>query len=194
MAAAKVPRWDALHEAAQVPELTRSLHGICGGSPNHDQRSEAQNTNSPARDRRWRGSPQPWSGTTARMCPASTAAKWWDRCSGRKPSRYGPRNISRRRYRTIRARCRLTSRSRAWRSACLGTTRGSPPARLRVAIMSSSMSGLAIAALQRPLHLAQIPEQAGHQAQRLFRHRQKNVFIGRMLGAAGIGMRHPDRR
>ena len=41
---------------------------------------------------------------------------------------------------------------------------------------------------------AQIPEQARHDAERLFGHRQQNVFVGRMLGAAGIGMRHPDRR
>ena len=44
---------------------------------------------------------------------ASAAAKSWDRCWGKMPSRYRPRNIRRPRYRTIRARCRSRSRSRA---------------------------------------------------------------------------------
>ena len=43
-------------------------------------------------------------------------------------------------------------------------------------------------------HLAQIPEQARHDAERFFGDRQQDVLVGRMLGAAGIGMRHPDRR
>src|ERR1700679_2585992 len=47
---------------------------------------------------------------------------------------------------------------------------------------------------QRMLHLAQVPEQARHDAQRLFGDRQQNVFIGRVLRTAGIGVRHPHCR
>src|SRR6266849_7868374 len=43
--------------------------------------------------------------------------------------------------------------------------------------------------LQGARHLAQIPEQARHDAERFFGDRQQNVFIGRVLGAARIGMR-----
>src|SRR6185312_4034833 len=42
--------------------------------------------------------------------------------------------------------------------------------------------------------LAEIPEQPRHEAERLFGHREQDVLIGRMLRAAGIGMRNPDRR
>src|SRR5882757_8079268 len=42
--------------------------------------------------------------------------------------------------------------------------------------------------------LAEIPEQAGHDGERLLRHRQQDVFVGGVLRAARIGMRHPDRR
>src|ERR1700688_5251657 len=44
------------------------------------------------------------------------------------------------------------------------------------------------------LHLAQIPEQSRHDAERLFSDRQQNVLVGRVLRTAGIGVRHPDRR
>src|ERR1700761_7252841 len=47
---------------------------------------------------------------------------------------------------------------------------------------------------QRPRQFAEIPEQAGHDAERFFRDRQQNVFVGRVLRAAGIGVRHPHRR
>src|ERR1700753_2999380 len=47
---------------------------------------------------------------------------------------------------------------------------------------------------ERPLQLAHIPEQAGHDAERLLRHRQKNVLIGRVLRTARIGVRHPHGR
>src|ERR1700722_18338825 len=46
---------------------------------------------------------------------------------------------------------------------------------------------------QRAWHLAQIPEQARHDAQRLLGDRQQNVLVGRVLGTTGIGVRHPHR-
>jgi hypothetical protein len=45
---------------------------------------------------------------------------------------------------------------------------------------------------KRSRQLAEIPEQARHDAKRLLRHGEQNVLVGRMLRAAGIGMRHPD--
>jgi hypothetical protein len=50
------------------------------------------------------------------------------------------------------------------------------------------------ARLKWPRHLAEIPEQARHDGKCLLGHRQQNVLVGRVLRAAGIGMRHPDRR
>src|SRR6202165_5623835 len=47
--------------------------------------------------------------------------------------------------------------------------------------------------LQRAFHLAQIPKPPRHDAERLFGDRQQNMLIGRMLGAARIGVRHPHR-
>src|SRR6516164_1854181 len=47
---------------------------------------------------------------------------------------------------------------------------------------------------RRTFQLTQIPEQAGHDTKRLFGDRQKNMFIGRVLGAAGIGVGDPHRR
>ena len=46
---------------------------------------------------------------------------------------------------------------------------------------------------ERTLQLSDVPEQPGHQVERFLRHREQDVLIGRMLGAAGIGMRQPDR-
>ena len=48
--------------------------------------------------------------------------------------------------------------------------------------------------LQGARHLTQIPEQARHDAERFLGDRQQDVFIGGVLGAAGIGVWHPDRR
>src|SRR5579872_7488195 len=47
---------------------------------------------------------------------------------------------------------------------------------------------------KRMLHLAQIPEQARHDAECLFRNRQQDVLVGRMLRTARIRMRHPHGR
>src|SRR6202007_2900394 len=44
------------------------------------------------------------------------------------------------------------------------------------------------------LHLAQIPEQAGHDAECLLRNRKQYVFVGRVLRTAGVGMGHPHGR
>src|SRR5258707_2266324 len=54
-------------------------------------------------------------------------------------------------------------------------------------------TGIALLSRPRPVHLAQIPEHTRHDAKRLLADRQENVFVGSVLGAAWIGMRHPDR-
>src|SRR5438270_12662454 len=50
----------------------------------------------------------------------------------------------------------------------------------------------------RPLewtrHFAEIPEQAGHDAECFLGEAKENVLVGRMLRTAGIGVRYPDRR
>jgi hypothetical protein len=40
--------------------------------------------------------------------------------------------------------------------------------------------------------LTKVPVDAGHQAERLAGERGRQVLVGGMLGAAAIGMRHPD--
>src|SRR5271170_7113058 len=62
---------------------------------------------------------------------------------------------------------------------------------------SGSVAG-AVSAISNPFqrarHLTEIPVQAGHDAERFLGDVKQDVLVGRMLRAAGIGMRHPDRR
>src|SRR5258708_35605140 len=74
------------------------------------------------------------------------------------------------------------------RAGCV--TPSSPLARLRRFFGSQSVH----TGSRRARHLAQIPEQARHDAEGLFGDGEKNVLIGRVLGTARIGMWHPDRR
>ena len=46
---------------------------------------------------------------------------------------------------------------------------------------------------RRSAAVAQVPEQAGHDAETLAHDRCQQVFVRRVLRAAGIGVRHPDR-
>ena len=47
---------------------------------------------------------------------------------------------------------------------------------------------------RRRVAVAEVPIEAGHDGERLARERDGQMFVRRMLRAARIGMRHPDRR
>src|SRR5436305_14890017 len=58
----------------------------------------------------------------------------------------------------------------------------------------SAISNLLIARLEWTRHFAEIPKQAGHDAERFLGEVKQDVLVGRMLRTGGIGVRHPDRR
>src|SRR5436305_772600 len=57
----------------------------------------------------------------------------------------------------------------------------------------SAISSLLIARLEWTRHFAEIPKQAGHDAERFLGEVKQDVLVGRMLRTAGKGVRQPDR-